>query len=87
MFMGVVWVISGLFLLASMWKWSWFRVASAVMGGAYLTWFSVYLVDIVRYPAWGSLTSTVVYLALFVCVLTVAQLETEDNHGDKGEHV
>lgn len=83
---GAAWVLTGLFLLASMFKWSWFRTAAAVTGGAYLTWCGVFLVDAVVHFTWAAIVSPLVYLALFACILTLAQDETR-NCDTEGESV
>lgn len=78
---GLVWVGIGLFLVASMFKWAWFRTAAAITGGAYITWAIVYLGDTVSHFRWGNILSVMVYVFLFVATLTLAQEETKDPEG------
>ena len=78
---GVVWVLIGLLLLVSLYRWRWLRMAASMTGGAYLTWALVYLGDTVAMFRWGNILSVLVYVCLFVVTLTLAQEEIRDNDG------
>ena len=80
---GVVWVVLGLFLVASMFRWRWFRIAAGVTGGAYATWAVVYLGDMVAQFRWQSILSVTIYVGLFIITLTLAQDETTDGEARK----
>lgn len=74
--MGVVWLLTGLFLLASMWRWRWFRLAISLQAAMYATWFLVSIMDILITPDWVSVISMAVYGALVPITLTLAGIET-----------
>lgn len=74
--MGAVWLFTGLFLLASMWKWSWFRLAISLQAGMYATWFLVSIMDIIMTPDWVSVISAAMYGALVPIAITLAGIET-----------
>lgn len=74
---GVVWVIMGLFLLASLFRWRWFPLAAGLTAGAYATWTVVYALDAVVSGNLLGLVSAAVYICLGVCTLTLAQEEVQ----------
>lgn len=74
---GVVWLIVGLFLLASLFRWRWFRMAAGLTAGAYATWTVVYVLDVMVTGNLLGLVSAAVYICLGVCTLTLAQEEVQ----------
>lgn len=74
--MGAVWVMTGLFLLTSMWRWRWFRWAISLQTAMYATWFLVSIVDLMVTPDWVSVISVAMYGALVPITLTLAGIET-----------
>lgn len=79
---GVGWVLTGLFLLASMWRWKWFRWAISLQAAVYFTWTLLSILDLMLTPDWVSLMSIAVYGALVPITLTLARIETAPRNGE-----
>lgn len=74
--MGVVWLLTGLFVLASMWRWKWFRLAMSLQAAMYFTWALTSIMDLMVTPDWVSIISMAVYGALVPISVTLARIET-----------
>lgn len=76
---GLMWVVTGLFLFASLWVWRWFRSAIALITGMYTAWAIIHVTDLFISPDLASIVSLSIYASLIPVTITLGQMEIKDS--------
>ena len=80
---ATVWIVSGIFLALSLFKWSWFRLAVSVSVAVYGTWAILYLVGFIMVPDPATMISILLYLSMVPILITLGAAEVDETVCDR----
>lgn len=74
---GLVWIFLGVFMVSALWKWAWFKTASALAVGAYITWAILYAADLFLSPDIISITALASFVSMVPVIITLTGVELD----------
>lgn len=74
---GVLWVLSGLFLTAALWRWRWIQRAGVYMVALYGAWAIIHAMVVILAQDWESIVDVVAMVTYGIMVLTLVNAEVD----------